>query len=106
MKTLKDYFSVSSTTYPALLIASSADSEDIHVQVLDTKNFILQGTTKCRSGHAVIKVQTHADNWCLLDIKDGPFNFYPRISASCNGLRYLNTTYEGRKTHAYTIYFE
>jgi len=99
----KDYFRLSDTAHPSIYVVSAASDEDIILQIIGPRSFVVRDTTLCRSGYAHVTVAYDSNNWCVLDIKDGPYILHPTVVASCNGLRYINTQYDGFNTYSYTI---
>ena len=99
----KDYFRLSDSSHPAIYIVSGFSDQDIVLQVIGPRSFVIRDSFQCRSGYAHVTVAYDSANWCVLDIKDGPFMNHPSISASCNGIRYLNTQYDGFNSYSYTI---
>lgn len=99
----KDYFRLSDTSHPGIFIVSSYADQDIYLQVIGPRSFLIRDMPRCQSGYAHVTVAYDAANWCVLDIKDGPWLNHPTVSASCNGIRYLETTYDGFGSYSYTI---
>lgn len=99
----KDYFHLSDQAHPAIYIVSGFSEPDIILQLVGPRSFVLRDTEQCRSGYAHVTVAYDNSNWCVLDIKDGPYNNHPTVTASCNGIRYMGIEYDGFTSHSYTI---
>lgn len=99
----KDYFRLSDNSHPAIYIVSGFSDQDIVLQIIGPRSFVIRDSYQCRSGYAHVTVAYDSANWCVLDIKDGPFMNHPSVSASCNGIRYINTEYDGFNSYSYTI---
>lgn len=99
----KDFFRLSDETHPGIYIVSGYSDQDIILQMVGPRSFVIRDTEQCRSGFAHITVAYDALNYCILDIKDGPMLRHPTVNASCNGIRYLGTRYDGFNTYSYTI---
>lgn len=99
----QDYFHLDDKSHPAIFILSANSNSDIYLQVIGPRSFELKDTERCRDGYAHVTVAYDAYNWCVLDIKDGPFMMHPTISASCHGMRYRGLSYDGFGTYSYTI---
>jgi len=99
----KDYFHLSDASHPGIFIVSSFAEQDINLQIVGPRSFVIRDTQRCQSGYAHVTVAYDTANWCVLDIKDGPYMMHPTVSASCQGIAYLNTTYDGMSIYAYTI---
>lgn len=99
----KDYFRLSDESHPGIYVVSGFSDEDVILQVIGPRSFELRDSSQCRAGYAHVTVAYDTANWCILDIKDGPFVNHPIVSASCNGIRYLNTSYDGFNSYSYTI---
>lgn len=99
----KDYFRLSDNTHPSIYIVSGFNDSDIYMQFIGPRSFLIRDTEQCRSGYAHVTVAYDANNWCVLDIKDGPWMIHPTVNASCNGIRYLGTEYDGIGSFSYTI---
>ncbi|MFI4918982.1 MAG: hypothetical protein ACHP65_05445 [Legionellales bacterium] len=99
----KDFFRLSDNTHPGIYIVSGFGEYDLYLQIVGPRSFLLRDTGQCRSGYAHITVAYDAANWCVLDIKDGPLMNHPVVNSSCNGLRYLDTTYDGVGSYSYNI---
>lgn len=99
----KDYFRLSDNSHPGIYIVSGFTDQDITLQIIGPRSFVIRDSYQCQSGYAHVTVAYDSANWCVLDIKDGPFMNHPTINASCNGIRYINTQYEGSGSYAYTI---
>jgi hypothetical protein len=89
----KDYFRLSDNSHPAIYIVSGFSDQDIALQIIGPRSFVIRDSYQCRSGYAHVTVAYDSANWCVLDIKDGPFMNHPTVNASCNGIRYVNTEY-------------
>lgn len=99
----KDYFRLSDSSHPAVYIVSGFSDQDITLQIIGPRSFVIRDSYQCRSGYAHVTVAYDTANWCVLDIKDGPFMNHPTVNASCNGIRYINTEYDGFNSYSYTI---
>jgi hypothetical protein len=99
----KDFFHLSSETHPALYFVEGASEQDVILQFVGPRSFVINDGWACRPGHAHVTVAYDAANWCVLDIKDGPWMNHPVITASCNGMRYLGLTYDGINSYSYSI---
>ena len=99
----KDYFRLSDNTHPGIYVVSSFSDEDLFLQVLGPRSFLIRDTERCRSGFAHVTVAYDTEHWCVLDIKDGPYKNHPTVNASCNGIHYINTIYDGFNSYSYTI---
>lgn len=102
----KDYFHISSKSHPAIYIANATSDGDIMLQSLGPRSFIIRDTPRCENGFAHVTLVLDQNNWCVLDIKDGPYMWSPTLHASCHGLIYKGMTYDGFRTRSYTIHFE
>lgn len=99
----KDYFHLSDKTHPGIYIVSGYAESDLYMEFVGPRSFILRDTPLCRSGYAHVTVAYDNLNYCVLDIKDGPLMMHPTVSASCSGIRYINTTYDGLGSYSYSI---
>lgn len=99
----KDYFHISSQAHPGIYISNVAVDGEVYMQVLSPRSFILRDSPKCVTGYAHVTLLFNDKNWCVLDIKDGPYMNHPTIHASCHGIEYLGTEYDGWGSHSYTI---
>lgn len=99
----KDYFRLSDDTHPGIYLVSALSDTDIVLQAIGPRSFILRDNGQCTSGYAHVTVAYDNSNWCVLDIKDGPWMSSPTVSASCNGIKYLGTRYDGFGSYSYTI---
>lgn len=99
----KDYFRLSDETHPGIYIVSGFSDQDLMLQIIGPRSFVIRDSYQCRSGYAHVTVAYDAANWCVLDIKDGPFMNHPTVNASCNGIRYINTEYDGFGSYSYSI---
>ncbi|MGQ3887911.1 hypothetical protein ACQUW5_02620 [Legionella sp. CNM-1927-20] len=99
----KDYFRLSDATHPGIYIVEANTSPEIYMQVISPRSFELRDTPACRSGYAHITVAYDNYNWCILDIKDGPYMNHPVVKATCSGIRYIGTKYDGVGSYSYTI---
>lgn len=99
----KDFFHLSDTSHPGIVIVNGNNDGDVLLQVIGPRSFVLRDGYACTSGFAHVTVSYDQDRWCVLDIKDGPWMMHPTVSASCQGIRYLGTRYDGVGTFAYSI---
>lgn len=102
----KDYFHLSDTSHPAIYIVSANSNQDMHLQVIGPRSFEIRDTPNCENGYAHVTVAYDAYNWCVLDIKDGPYMMHPTMNASCNGMHFKNLSYDGFNSYSYTINFD
>ena len=99
----KDYFHLSNQSHPAIYIVSGFSEQDVVLQIVGPRSFVIRDGYQCKSGYAHVTVAYDTTNWCVLDIKDGPYMNHPSISASCNGIRYMGLEYDGIGSNSYTI---
>ncbi len=99
----KDYFHLSDQSHPGIYVVSGFSEQDVILQIVGPRSFIIRDSYFCRSGYAHVTVAYDQEHWCVLDIKDGPYMNHPSVSASCNGMRYVNTTYDGLGSYSYSI---
>ena len=99
----KDFFHLSDQSHPAIYIVSGYSDLDLFMEFIGPRSFVIRDTARCRSGYAHVTVSYDAANWCVLNIKDGPYMSHPTINASCNGIRYIGLDYDGIGSHSYTI---
>lgn len=99
----KDYFHLSDTSHPAIYIVSGYSEQDVILQFVGPRSFVLRDTYQCRTGYAHITVAYDNAHWCTLDIKDGPYMNHPTVNASCNDMRYLGIDYDGFASYSYSI---
>lgn len=99
----KDFFHLSDASHPAIYVVGSYSESDVFLEMVGPRSFIIRDGYNCHSGYAHVTVAYDTANWCVLDIKDGPYMNHPTVSASCNGIRYLGTTYDGFGTYSYSI---
>jgi hypothetical protein len=97
----KDFFRLSDEAHPSIYVVSGSSDTDLLLQLVGPRSFVIKDNYQCRKGYAQVTVAYDSFNWCVLDIKDGPYMNHPTIRASCNGLRYLGINYDG--SHSYTI---
>jgi hypothetical protein len=99
----KDYFHLSNSSHPAIYVVNGYSDSDLLLQLVGPRSFVIKDSYQCREGYAHVTVVYDSVNWCTLDIKDGPYMNHPLVSASCNGMRYLGTDYDGSNSYSYTI---
>lgn len=99
----KDYFHLSDKSHPEIYIVGGNSDMDVILQFISPRSFLLLDNIRCQSGYAHVTVAYNSDNWCILDIKDGPWMMHPTVSAACKGIQYLGTNYDGIGTFSYTI---
>lgn len=99
----KDYFHLNDLAHPGIYVVSGNSEVDIFLQLVGPRSFTLRDAGYCSSGYAHVTVAYDSANWCVLDVKDGPYMNHPTVTASCNGLRYIDTTYDGIGSYSYTI---
>ncbi|MBI2785752.1 MAG: hypothetical protein HYX60_05370 [Legionella longbeachae] len=99
----KDYFRLSDESHPGIYIVNGFSDSDVILQIVGPRSFEIRDSFQCLTGYAHVTVAYDAANWCVLDIKDGPYMNHPTVSASCNGIHYINTTYDGIGSYSYTI---
>jgi hypothetical protein len=98
----KDYFHLNAQSRPVYVVSGFSE-QDVILELVGPLSFIIRDSYFCRSGYAHVTVAADKDHWCVLDIKDGPYMNHPSVSPSCNGLRYINTTYDGLGSYSYSI---
>ncbi|MBL7480857.1 hypothetical protein [Legionella bononiensis] len=99
----KDYFHLSDTAHPGIYVVSGYSESDVILERVGPRSFIIRDGFDCRSGYAHVTVAYDNENWCVLDIKDGPFMYTPTVSASCKGIRYLGLSYDSFGSYSYSI---
>lgn len=99
----KDYFHLSDRSHPAIYVVSGYSDSDLMLEFIGPRSFVIRDSFQCRSGYAHVTVAYDTANWCVLDIKDGPYMSSPTVSASCNGMNYLGTDYDGFGSYSYSI---
>jgi hypothetical protein len=99
----KDYFRLSDSTHPDIYIVNGFSDQDVVLQIVSPRSFIISDSEQCRSGYAHITVAYDLANWCVLDIQDGPYINHPKVTAACRGIRYIDTKHDNFGGHAYTI---
>lgn len=100
----KDYFHISDQSPAGIYVVSGYSEQDVILQIVGPRSFIIRDSYFCRSGYAHVTVAYDQDHWCVLDIKDGPYMNHPSVMASsCNGMRYFDTTYDGLGSYSYSI---
>ncbi|MCW8451577.1 hypothetical protein [Legionella quinlivanii] len=99
----KDYFRLSDISHPGITIIETHHDAELVLTPVGPRSFEIQDGSQCQSGFAHITVAYDSNHWCLLDIKDGPFINHPTVKASCTGIRYIDTIYDGTGSHSYTI---
>ncbi|TAL64647.1 MAG: hypothetical protein EPN84_03030 [Legionella sp.] len=99
----KDYFRINDENHPNVFIVSGASDADIVLQSVGPKSFLLLDNGQCTSGFAHVTIGYDANHYCVLDIKDGPWMMHPSVKASCNGLNYIGTRYDGIGSFSYSI---
>ena len=99
----KDYFHLSDQSHPGIYVVSGFSEQDVILQIVGPRSFIVRDSYLCRSGYAHVTVAYDNAHWCVLDIKDGPYMNHPTISSSCNGMRYIDTNYDGLGSYSYSI---
>lgn len=100
----KDYFHLSDQSHPGIFVVSGFSEQDVILQIVGPRSFIIRDSYFCRSGYAHVTVAYDQEHWCVLDIKDGPYMNHPSVnSTSCSGMRYVNTTYDGLGSYSYSI---
>ena len=102
----KDFFHLSDHTHPGIYIVSGYGEQDVVLQFVGPRSFVIRDAPQCRTGFAHVTVAYDNTNWCVLDIKDGPYMNHPTISASCSGIHYLGTDYDGLSSYSYTIHLD
>ena len=93
-------------THPGIYIVSGYGEQDVVLQFVGPRSFVIRDAPQCRTGFAHVTVAYDNTNWCVLDIKDGPYMNHPTISASCSGIHYLGTDYDGLSSYSYTIHLD
>jgi hypothetical protein len=99
----KDYFHINSSAHPGIFISNATSDGDVFLQVISARSFVIRDTPNCSNGYAHVTLVFNDSNWCVLDIKDGPFINHPSVHASCHGLQFQGMDYDGWGTHSYTI---
>jgi len=99
----KDFFRLSDETHPAIYVVSGTSDQDVVLQMVGPRSFLIRDNMQCSSGYAHVTVAYDSANYCVLDIKDGPWMGHPTVNAACSGIRYLGTRYDGMGTYSYTI---
>ena len=99
----KDYFHLSDQAHPGIFIVNWSNEPDVYLDIVGPRSFVIRDTPLCRAGYAHVTVAYDNANWCVLDIQDGPFVNTPTVIASCNGMRYISTTYDGMGSYSYSI---
>jgi hypothetical protein len=102
----KDYFHLSDQSHPGIFVTQGFNEQDVILEIVGPRSFIIRDSIYCRAGYAHVTVAYDLANWCVLDILDGPYMNHPTVTASCNGLRYINTTYDGMGSYSYSINIE
>lgn len=99
----KDFFYLSKKTNPGIYVVSGYSDSDVILELVGPRSFVVRDGYQCHSGFAHVTIAYDMANWCVLDIKDGPYMNHPTISASCNGLHYRDTRYDGPGSYSYAI---
>ena len=99
----KDYFHLSDSTHPGIYIVSGYSDSDVVLQIVGPRSFVIRDGYQCRTGYSHVTVAYDDFHWCVLNITDGPFMNHPSINASCNGINYLGTDYDGYGSYSYNI---
>ena len=99
----KDYFHLSNQSHPAIYIVSGYSEQDVTLQIVGPRSFVIRDNFQCQAGYAHVTVAYDTANWCVLDIKDGPFMNHPTVSASCHGIRFMGIEYDGIGSYSYSI---
>ncbi|KTC86886.1 hypothetical protein [Legionella brunensis] len=99
----RDYFHLDDSAHPGIFIVSAHSSSDIYLNVIGPRSFEIRDTVQCKSGYAHVTVAYDAYNWCVLDIKDGPYMMHPSVRASCHGMSYNGIDYDGFNSYSYSI---
>lgn len=99
----KDTFHLSNETPPGIFIVNGYSDIDVILQLVGARTFVVQDGYSCRFGNAHVVVADIQGNWCNLDIQDGPYMNHPTVRASCGGMNYIGTNYEGLGSFSYSI---
>jgi hypothetical protein len=99
----KDYFHLSEQSHPRIFVLQGYSEQDVLLELVGPRSFIIRDSFYCRAGYAHVTVALDQANWCVLEILDGPYMNHPTVTSSCNGLRYVNTTYDGLGSYSYSI---
>ncbi|WED42843.1 hypothetical protein [Legionella cardiaca] len=99
----RDYFHLDDLAHPGIFIVRANATQDIYLNVISPRSFEIRDTQQCHNGYAHVTVAYDAYNWCILDIKDGPYMMHPSIKATCSGMSYQGIDYDGFNTYSYTI---
>jgi hypothetical protein len=102
----RDFFHFSDSTHPTIYIVSANSNQDIALSVIGPRSFELRDTDQCRTGFAHVTITDNAYNWCVLDLKDGPYKNHPSVTASCSGIVYKGLHHDGIGSHSYTLRFD
>ena len=79
---------------------SAYNDLDVMLQITSPRTFILRDSPACTAGFAHLELADTRGNWCIIDIKDGPLINHPSVGASCSGINYLGTEYDGLNTYS------
>lgn len=101
----KDYFHLSEMTPPGVFILGGYSEQDVFLEIISPRSFIIRDGYTCDTGYAHVTVALDSRNWCILDIKDGPYINHPLVSATCSGLRYQGMQYDGLASYSYSLSF-
>ena len=99
----KDFFHIASLSHPGIYISAASSDGEVFVQLGSPRSFIIRDGAQCKTGYAHVTLSFNQQNWCVLDIKDGPYLWHPTVYASCHGLEYVDTKYDGLGSNSYTI---
>lgn len=103
----KDHFQISDKSHPNIYIAKYNADDELIFNYMGPRSFQIRDTKDCKPGYAhVTLLYDGYPGWCVLDIKDGPYMMHPRITASCNGMRYVDMSYGGFGSYEYTLHFD
>ncbi|WP_298622261.1 hypothetical protein, partial [uncultured Legionella sp.] len=80
----KDYFHLSNASHPGIYIVNGYSESELFLTLVGPRSFTIRDGRDCSSGYAHVTVAYDIANWCVLDIKDGPFMNHPTVRASCN----------------------
>ena len=99
----KDSFRINSISHPDIYIVRGYSDLDVILQVTSPRTFVLRDAPQCKQGFVHLEIADGQNNWCIIDIKDGPWINHPPVNVSCGGMRYIATDYDGFNTYSYTI---
>ena len=99
----QDVFLLSSSSPAGLRITGANTDESLKLHVIGPRNFKVKDTNSCATGYGHVTIASSDYNWCVLNIKDGPYLWHPEIDVSCKGLKYEGMVNKG--SHEYLLNF-